>query len=398
MRSAAGLNHFSPYKNFPFQRPCRIKYRALRLVRLRYLPYSSTAYQRLSSAMTAVMLVAAIRLAPFSGGGLALALVQVLFSRPSRSRSDWEADSEIGFVPLSRYRLWRGIEASWGQAVRGRRNAALFAMLAVVCLLPGCATAPLVQGAGLSSYDGLKQSDGKLTKSRLQVRKEQVAAARTVNIAPTVFPPSVAPTLSNEQRALVANVVNRALCINLSDRFNVVAANTPADLTVRAAITRATPTDEVAAGVSVATSLGASFIDTSVPIPVPRIPIGLGDLSIEAEAVDRSGRQQAAMVWARGATMFFSTPRASKASDAYDLARDFGDDFAKMLNKGQSPFEGFAIDIPSLQKVSSNMGLAPKYAACETYGRAPGIAGLVGGKLGLPPEWTDDGAKGTRRQ
>jgi hypothetical protein len=397
MGSAADLNHFSPYKNFPFQRPCRIKYRASRLVRLRYRLYS-IAYRRLSRAMTALILVAAIRLAPFSGGGLALTLVQVLFPRPSRSRSDWEAGSEIGFVPLSRYRLWSGIGASWGQVVRRRHNAALFAMLVVGCLLPGCATAPLVQGAGLSSYDGLKQSDGKLTKSRLQVRKEQVAAAKTVNIAPTAFPPGIAPTLSNEQRALVANVVNRALCINLSDRFNVIAANTPADLTVRAAITRATPTDEVAAGVSAATSLGASFIDTSVPIPVPRIPIGLGDLSIEAEAIDRSGRQQAAMVWARGATMFFSTPRASKASDAYDLARDFGDDFAKMLNKGQSPFEGFAIDIPSLQKVNSNMGLAPKYAACETYGRAPGIAGLVGGKLGLPPEWTDDGAKGTRKQ
>ena len=398
MRSAAGLNHFSPYKNFPFQRPCRIKYRALRLVRLRFRLYFSTAYRWFSRAMTALILVAAIRLAPFPGGGLALTLVQVLFPRPSRSRSDWEAGSEIGFVPLSRYRLWRGIEASCGQVVRGRHNAALFAMLAVICLLPACATAPLVQGTGLSSYDGLKQSDGKLTKSRLQVRKEQVAGAKTINIAPTVFPPSVAPSLSSEQRILVANVVNRALCINLSDRFNVVASNSPADLTVRAAITRATPTDEVAAGVSAATSLGASFVDTSVPIPVPRIPIGLGDLSIEAEAVDRSGRQQGAMVWARGATMFFSTPRASKASDAYDLARDFGDDFAKMLNKGQSPFEGFAIDIPSLQKVSSNMGLAPKYAACETYGRAPGIAGLVGGKLGLPPEWTDDGAKGTRKQ
>ena len=183
MRSAAGLNHFSPYENFPFQRPCRIKYRALRLVRHRYLEYSSTAYRRLSSAMTAVVLVAAIRLAPFSGGGLALALVQVLFPRPSRSRSDWKAGSEIGFVPLSRCRLWRGIEASWGQVVRERHNAALFAMLAVVSLLPGCATAPLVQGAGLSSYDGLKQSDGKLTKSRLQVRKEQVAAAKTVSLS-----------------------------------------------------------------------------------------------------------------------------------------------------------------------------------------------------------------------
>ena len=81
MGSAAGLNQFSPYKNFPFQRPCRIKYRALRLVRLRYRLYSS-AYRRFSRAMTALILVAAIRLAPFPGGGLAPALVQVLFPRP----------------------------------------------------------------------------------------------------------------------------------------------------------------------------------------------------------------------------------------------------------------------------------------------------------------------------
>jgi hypothetical protein len=274
----------------------------------------------------------------------------------------------------------------------------LLAMLAMVILLPGCATAPLVQGAGLSSYEGLKQSDGKITKSRLHVKKEQVAAAKTINIALTAFPPDVAPTLSNEQRVLVANAVNRALCVSLSDRFKVVTPDVPADLTVRAAVTRATETNEVAAGISAATSIGASFVDTgtSVPIPIPRVPIGLGELSIEAEAFDRSGKQQAAMVWGRGATMFFSTPRVSKASDAYDLAGAFGDDFAKLLNKGESPFEGVGIDIPTVDKISSNMGLAPKYAACENYGRAPGIAGLVGGKLGLPPEWTDDGPKVAR--
>lgn len=398
MRSAAGLNHSNAYKTFPFPRPWRLECRAPRFIRLLCGPYSSSAYRQLSSAMTALILAAAIRLAPFAGGGLAVALVHVVFvPRISRSPSTWQA-TEIRTVSPSGCRLWTRIEAGWRQPA-GRRHRAIFlAMLAILALLPGCATAPLVQGAGLSSYEGLKPSDGKITKSRLYVSKEQVAAAKTINIAPTAFPPGVAPTLSNEQRALVANTVNRALCINLSDRFKVVSPDTPADLTVRAAVTRATPTDEVAAGVSVATSLGASFVDTSVPIPVPRIPIGLGDLSIEAEAVDRSGRQQAAMVWARGATVFFSTPRASKASDAYDLARAFGDDFAKLVNKGQSPFDGVGIDIPPMERVSSNMGLAPKYAACETYGRAPGIAGLIGGKLGLPPEWTDDGPKGTRKQ
>jgi hypothetical protein len=30
-----------------------------------------------------------------------------------------------------------------------------------------------------------------------------------------------------------------------------------------------------------------------------------------------------------------------------------------------------------------------KYAAYESYGRYPGIAGLVGEQMALPPEWTD---------
>ena len=295
--------------------------------------------------------------------------------------------------------IWRsGFSSSYRQQLSEVVAASmLVAVLAILTLLPGCATAPLVQGGGLSSYDGLKPSDGKVTKSRLQVKKEQLAAAKTINIAPTAFPPNVAPTLSNEQRVLVANAVNRALCVSLSDRYKVVPPDVPADLTVRAAVTRATETDEVAAGISAATSIGVSFVDTSVPIPVPRIPVGLGELSIEAEAVDRAGKQQAAMVWGRGATAFFSTPRASKASDAYDLAGAFGDDFAKLVSKGESPFEGVGIDIPSWDTIGSKMGFAHKYAACENYGRAPGIAGLAGGKLGLPPEWTDDGPKVARK-
>jgi hypothetical protein len=287
------------------------------------------------------------------------------------------------------------VRDSFVRGPRRQHNWTLLAMLAVVSFLPGCATAPLVQGVSLSSYNGLRPSDGKVTKSRLHVQKEQVMAAKTINIVPTAFPPSVAPTLSNEQRALVANAVNRALCVSLSDRFKIATPGAPADLTVRAAVTRATETDEVAAGISVAASIGSKFIDTSVPIPTPRIPIGLGEISIEAEAIDRSDQQQAAIVWGRGATAFFSTPRVSKASDAYDLAKEFGDDFATLLNKGESPFDGVGIDIPSLEKVSSKMGLAPKYAACEAYGRSPGIAGWAGDKLGLPPEWTDGGPKGS---
>lgn len=270
-------------------------------------------------------------------------------------------------------------------------------LLAMVSVLPACATAPLVSGVGLSSYDHMTPSDGMITKSRIKLNKEQVLSAKTINIQQTAFSPEASPKLSGQQRELVANAVSRALCVNLSDRFTVVQPYEQSDLTVRASITQATPTDEIAAGASAAASLGLNFVDmgTSIPIPTPRVPLGLGTLSVEAEAVDWQGQQQASMLWARGATVFFSNPKASKASDAYDLAAAFGEDFGSFLVKGKSPFGGSGIDInlPSWHKIESSMGFAPKYAACENYGRSPGIARLIGDKVGLPPEWTDGGPR-----
>lgn len=284
-----------------------------------------------------------------------------------------------------------------GNALRrgaaSRPGRADLVLLAGMALLPGCAPSTLVQGVGLSSYEAMEPSDGLATKSKLTVNRPAVLAARTVRLAPVILPADAAPKLSAEQRELVANAVNRALCVNLSDRFEVVAPDQPADLTVRTFVTQVTETDEVVAGVSAVASLGVNFVDLGVPIPTPRIPIGLGALSVEAEATDRAGKQQASMLWGRGANALLNAPRASKAADAYDLADAFGEDFAYLLVKGQSPFKDAGIDLPSAQKVGSAMGMEPKYAACKRYGLYPGLPGAVGSHLGLPPEWTDAGAK-----
>lgn len=292
-----------------------------------------------------------------------------------------------------------GAAAERSPPIRPRSKSGPIFALATVSLLPACASAPLVPGSGIVPYEQMAPSDGLLTKSRIFVKKEHVLAARTINIQPTAFPVSVGQKLSDKQRALVANAISRSLCVNLSDRFEVVTPTEPADLYVRVAVTQATETDEIAAGISAAASLGMNFVETAVPIPTPRIPIGLGNLSIEAEAIDQAGKAQASMLWGRGATAFFSSPKASKASDAYDLAEAFGEDFGALLVKGQSPFDsGFEIpSLPSWQKINATMGFASKYAACENYGRFPGIAGVVGGQLGLPPEWTDSGAKHATR-
>jgi Protein of unknown function (DUF3313) len=128
-------------------------------------------------------------------------------------------------------------------------------------------------------------------------------------------------------------------------------------------------------------------------VPSLRFPIGLGGLALEAEAVDRTGRQTAAMVWARGADSLTSRPRVSPAGDAYDLAASFGNDFSKLLVTGASPFKTLPSP-PSMRRLGSLLGGAPKESACEAFGRGPGVAGLVGGAIGLPPEWTDKGALG----
>jgi hypothetical protein len=47
------------------------------------------------------------------------------------------------------------------------------------------------------------------------------------------------------------------------------------------------------------------------------------------------------------------------------------------------------VSVPSTQRVQSWLGGKPKYAACEVFGRAPGLVGKVAGNYGLPPQWTD---------
>lgn len=257
-------------------------------------------------------------------------------------------------------------------------------------LVAGCQSVPLDRAGTLKSYASLEPSDGLATKSLVRVDAAEVRTARTVRLVPTVFSSAATVTpLSDKQRDLVTNAVDRSLCIGLSERFTVVKRTDPADLTVHAVVTRIEATDETAAGASKVISFVPSLL--GIPVPVPRVPVGLGSLSIEAEAVDRRGDQRAAMVWARGAGAMGSSATVSAAGDAYDLAGAFGEDFGSLLVKGESPF-GKMPSFPSGGKIDAALGRAPKHAACEAFGRGSGVGGMIGSRLGLPPEWTDDGA------
>jgi hypothetical protein len=271
-------------------------------------------------------------------------------------------------------------------------------LLLVMPLIAACTTVPLTQSGSLSSYERLQPDDGLTTKARVNVDKDAVLAAKTVQIIPTAFSSSMANKLSDADRRLVANAVDRSICIGLSDRFQIVAPPQTADLIVHVAISDLIPTDETAAaaskvlsfGTSVAT--GAGVVEVPVPIPSVRIPLGLGGIALEAEAVDLSGEQKAAMLWSRGANSFFGNARVSAVGDGYELASSFGDDFSELLVTGVSPFATKLPSLPSMQRVKSQFGGAPKEATCDAFGRV-GVSDMLGRSLGLPPDWTDGGGK-----
>lgn len=263
-------------------------------------------------------------------------------------------------------------------------------VLAMTICVAGCATASLDGDGSLSSYADLEASDGVLAKSKLYVSREAVSAARTVKIVPAAFSPKAqVDGITNDQRKLIGNAINRSLCGNLSDKFTLVSSG-DTDLTVYTRVTQMTPTDETVVAASKGGAIAKAVLLPGVPVPTPRIPIGLGSLSVEAEARGRDDRQVAAMIWGRGANFLSGSARVSASGDAYDLASAFGDDFSTMLITGKSPF-GTMPRTLSLERVQAMAGGAPKYAACEVFGREPGVAGVIGGTIGVPPEWNDKG-------
>jgi hypothetical protein len=291
-------------------------------------------------------------------------------------------------------------------AAARKRKFRSYMLLPLLPLLSACASVPLEQTGSLSSYERLKPADSKFNgrKTRVHVDKQAVLAARTVLIVPTSYAhPAASSKLSARDRRLVANAVDRSVCIALSDRFNIVLPPYTADLTVHVTIANIVPTDEVAAATTKVLDIGkdvlsnTGVLETSVPIPSVRVPIGLGGIALEGEAVDPAGQQRAAMMWAKGANSFFGNEtRVSPVGDAYELAADFGDEFSELLVTGDDPYRFKWPSLPYMHRLKSKFGATPKEAACDAFGRQ-GVTDMVAGKFGFPPEWTDDGARADRR-
>lgn len=273
-------------------------------------------------------------------------------------------------------------------------------LIAGFLALAGCGEVVLTQSGVLSRYDRLTGSQEFASDARLYADQTALTRVRTVRIVPTAFTGDIpgAEALTPQERRLAANVADRAMCYELSLKYDVV--STPdADLTIRSRVTRVVPTDLLGAGatigisaaVSIAGQVGVKAVDTVGRVPIPRVPIGLGSLTVEAEALDRRRQQRVAMIWGGAANSFTSQPRFSRVSDAYDMAGDFGQDFGFFVATGQDPFKA-PFFIPNWNRIRvTTLGEPPLDPDCAAYGRAPGVDGMITDYIGLPPEYGDRG-------
>ncbi|WP_208948412.1 DUF3313 family protein [Segnochrobactrum spirostomi] len=268
-------------------------------------------------------------------------------------------------------------------AEKSRGGKTLAVALIVVCAgLSGCASTPLAPSDDLAGEQGLVQKNGLRAKMLVRVDKKAVEGAKTVRIEPvTIATNASKKPLNDKDRRLLENAIGRRICDGLAQGYQVVTATSPADLTVDAEITYVGTTEGAAAAASKAVSIATSAL-TPVPL-VPRLPIGLGGLEVQAAARDPAGKRVAVLVWSRGADMFTTGGRMSDVGDAYALSDDFGSDFTKMVTTGTDPVSA-GVKLPTLIGHKSS-------PVCDQYGQRNDIANFVGDQLGLPPDWTDQG-------
>ena len=274
-----------------------------------------------------------------------------------------------------------------GGCVRG--GAAAIRTVALAPLLAGlaaCQSAEVIETGSLSSYKDFVASNGMVTKTKYRVDAAATKKVKTVHVIPTTFAASAdLDKLGDPQKRLVATAIDRSLCEALSAQFDVVPISKPADMAVRSVISKVKSTNAVVAGVSTVTSAVS-------PVPVPRIPIGLGSLAVEAEAFDATGKQIAGLTWARGANILTNGSRASTAADAFELAGDFSGDFSALLEKSGDPMKS-DFELPSMKNVKNSVAYAvtgkPSDPDCAVFGKGSGLGGIASGALGLPPEWSE---------
>lgn len=197
--------------------------------------------------------------------------------------------------------------------------APLFAALG----LAACHTTPAPDSGLMASYEGLEARRGGMPDSASvrQVRDDAASDGVTsVFIAPAVFSPGAADRLNETEQAMILREVDRQICFEVSERFDLAAMASPQTASIRTAVVRVHPTGRVGSAVSAA----AGFF---VPLVNLRMPGATGGLAIESELLEAgTGRRIAALSWARNAQIIGrDSPSLSRIGDALQMAEPMGD-------------------------------------------------------------------------
>jgi hypothetical protein len=246
--------------------------------------------------------------------------------------------------------------------------------MAGLCLalsLAACAHGPTPAG-GLTGYDQLGEEQGLIARRRIHADVERLREFDVAQLAPITFSTDVEALTSEEERALIVRRLSRSLCERLSRRIQLVSEDSAGALSLRVHVSELRRTNAAAAAASAITWV--------------RVPIGLGALGVEAEAVTPVGEQVVAMVWRRSAEPLFSGARVSRIGDAYDFAAEFGDAFARLLigqdGRGDSArFVGIPTELPRLGGEDQ----------CAVYGgtRLSVDAATMFSPVQPPPSWSE---------
>lgn len=202
----------------------------------------------------------------------------------------------------------------------------LLRVLLIALPLGACATTT-TQSGFLTSYEGLQQREDTV-RAAIAARKDDQALAgvRRITIEPAVFAQGAdVAWMSEAERKLLLREIDAQMCFELTKRYEL--ADQASDARVRTAVTAVRPTGRVGSAASAAA-------DFFIPGPIGlRVPGTLGALAAEAEMLDPSERQLAAISWNRVATpVGTDSPSLSRVGDALQFAEPLADEASKVMS------------------------------------------------------------------
>lgn len=229
-------------------------------------------------------------------------------------------------------------------------------------LLSACSTIPEDKGS-LSNYTNLDKTSGVASKFKSFSDKEKLKNYNSIYIAPTIIDQKVLDKVGDARIDLVANLIDRTICMNLAKSYEILGAQSDNALSMKLYITDFEPTGRA-----------ASTISSAILV---RVPIGLGLLSAEGEITANDAGQLMAIQWSHKAAPVLTTGGLSKISDAYVFASEFANKTSKLAQP-----EGDRNNQDDIIKLRQKFCI-------DNYGKGTAAMGLS--QIGVPPEMFDKG-------